>query len=138
MGRISDADTHNALDSRFGAAALVVPTSWFLGLSSTRPANDGTNITEPLAADGYSRVAIANNATSFPAAAGRRKVLNVEVKMPRATASWGLLPYAVLMTGQVGTAGARMGAWADAGQLVVDANVEAVLRAGTLIINSAG
>lgn len=135
MGRISDQDTHNALDVRFGGAAVDVPATWYLGLSSTRPVNDGTNITEPLAADGYARVAIANTAANWPAAAGRRKSLGVKVTMPRATASWGLLPYAVLMTAATG---GRMGAWADAGQLVVDANVEAVLPAGSLTLNSAG
>jgi hypothetical protein len=72
MGRLSDADANNMLDSRFGSVAVAIPATYYVGLSTTTPTNTGTNVTEP-AGGSYARVAVTNNATNFPAAAARSK-----------------------------------------------------------------
>lgn len=64
----------------------------FRGISTySRPAtlylaafNNGTE----LSGNGYARVAVTNNATNFPAATARRKVLAVEQLFPQASATW--------------------------------------------------
>ena len=52
------------LDYLFGSGT---PASYDLGVSSTEPADNGSNITEP-STGGYARVAITNNPTNFPPA----------------------------------------------------------------------
>lgn len=51
-------------DSQFGSAS---PATWWLGLSTTTPNDDGTGFTEPVGG-AYARVSITNNTTNFPAA----------------------------------------------------------------------
>lgn len=64
---------HNArertiADSQFGGGASTwAPATWFLGISTTTPNDDGTNFTEPVGGS-YARVSVANNTTNFPAA----------------------------------------------------------------------
>lgn len=59
-------------DSQFGGGALttsngvvVAPATWYLGLSTTIPNEDGTNFTEPVGL-AYARIAMVNNITNFP------------------------------------------------------------------------
>ena len=61
------------LNHYYGGTALGAPANLFIGLSSTTPAADGTNFTEPVDGvpafkDGYSRVSVANNTTKWPTA----------------------------------------------------------------------
>jgi hypothetical protein len=51
-------------DSQFGSAS---PATWWLGLATTTPNDDGTGFTEPVGG-AYARVSITNNVTNFPAA----------------------------------------------------------------------
>lgn len=72
MGASDDQERLSA-DLHFGAGAVViatvtyVPATWYLGLSTTQPNDDGTGFTEPVGFN-YGRVAAANNGTTFPAA----------------------------------------------------------------------
>lgn len=95
-GRLSDSDANNMLDSRFGGVAVDVPATYYVGLSTTLPTNTGGNITEPVG-NGYARVAVANNAANFPAAAGREKSNGTAITFPFATGPWGSPAFFVLM-----------------------------------------
>lgn len=133
MGRLSDADANNDLDVRFGGATSSAPATYYVGLSTTAPANDGTGITEPVG-NGYARVSVANNATSFPAASSRAKSNGVVITFPTPTAAWGTVGWFVLM--DASTAGA-MHAW---GQLAdaqnPDVSSPVYFPAGSLVINA--
>ena len=52
------------LDAHLGASASLLGATLQLGLSSTTPNDDGSNITEPTGAN-YARVSITNDGTSF-------------------------------------------------------------------------
>ncbi len=69
------------------------PVTWWWALSTTQPAGDGSNFTEPVG-NGYARVLKTNNLTNFPApttVAGRTTVINgTAVTWPDPTGPWGL------------------------------------------------
>lgn len=85
----SDARERAVLDMLFGSGN---PTTWWLGLSTTQPNDDGTGFTEPVGA-GYARVTVTNNATNFPPAttvAGETKKANgTKLTFPNPTGNWG-------------------------------------------------
>ena len=78
-------------DNQFGSAA---PATWYVGLSTTEPSDDGTNLVEPVGGS-YARVAVTNNATNWPAAttvAGvTTKANGAKVTFPNPTGNWGAL-----------------------------------------------
>lgn len=82
-------------DSQFGAGATShAPGTWYQGVSTTVPNEDGTGFTEPVGG-AYARVAVLNNATNFPAATtvggSTTKGIGVKVTYPNPTGSWGPL-----------------------------------------------
>ncbi|KKL76230.1 hypothetical protein LCGC14_2046970 [marine sediment metagenome] len=77
------------LDHVFAAAAFVAPVTTFIGLSTTTPADDGTNITEPPGGAAYARVSKTNNLTNWPAASGGAKSNGTAVTFTTATGDWG-------------------------------------------------
>jgi hypothetical protein len=63
-------DTQEVLiaNSQFGGGATTwAPATWYVGLSTTTPNEDGTGFTEPVGGS-YARVAVTNNTTNWPAA----------------------------------------------------------------------
>lgn len=55
-------------NSQFGGGATTwSPATWYLGLSTTAPNDDGTGFSEPVGGS-YARVAVTNNGTNFPPA----------------------------------------------------------------------
>lgn len=70
-----------------------IPTSYYLGLSSTLPNLSGGNVTEPSASKGYSRVDITAN---LDAPSGGSVKNNTAVYFNEATEDWGDVPYYVL------------------------------------------
>lgn len=134
-GRLSDADANNALDVRFGGVASTAPASYFVGLSSTQPTNTGGNVTEPVVA-GYGRVAVANNATNWPAASGRTKSNGTAVSFPVPTVDWGTLGYFVLYDA---VTGGTMRAWGQlAAPVAITIGATASFAPGQLVINAPG
>ena len=113
MGRLSDADANNMLDSRFGSVAVAIPATYYVGLSTTLPTNTGTNVTEP-SGGLYARVAVTNNATNFPAAAARSKSNGTVITFPTASASWGTVTHFVLYDASTGGVFRAWGALAAA------------------------
>lgn len=82
-------------DSQFGGGATTwAPATWYLGLSTTVPADDGSGFTEPVGGS-YGRVAVTNNAVNFPAATNAdgitRKTNGAKMTFPNPTGSWGNL-----------------------------------------------
>jgi len=81
------------LDHILNDGAYTAPTI-YIGLSTTTPADDGTNITEPVGG-AYARITTA--ATDWdPAAAGSKGNATV-LSFPTATASWGTITHFVLL-----------------------------------------
>lgn len=76
-------------DSMFGSGT---PATWYLGLSTTTPANDGTGFSEPTGGS-YARVAIPNDTANWPAAVTAdgvtRKENGAKFTFPDPTGTWG-------------------------------------------------
>ncbi|MFC5996957.1 hypothetical protein ACFQE5_22355 [Pseudonocardia hispaniensis] len=84
-------------DSQFGGGATTwAPATWYLGLSTTTPNDDGSNFTEPVGG-AYARVAVTNNATNFPPATTSSgtttKTNGAKFIFPNPTGSWGLVTH---------------------------------------------
>lgn len=80
------------LDHVWGNAAFAPADPLYIGLSTTTPNDDGTNITEPVGGS-YARVSVVNNLTNWPVAVGGAKANGVAVDFPTATGSWGTVTY---------------------------------------------
>jgi len=89
MGSISDFLEDELIDHVFDTGAYSPPTI-YVALSTTEPADDGTNVTEP--ADGYARVAH----SSWDAAASRLTENTGTVTFPQASGSWGTITHYAL------------------------------------------
>lgn len=93
-----NARERTVLDREFGSAT---PATWFLGLSTTAPNDDGTNFTEPVGGS-YARVSVTNNATNFPAAATvsgeTTKTNGAKFTFVNPTGFWGVAVYWGLFT----------------------------------------
>ncbi len=94
---MSDARERVVADSQFGGGATTwAPATWYLGLSTTTPADDGTGFTEP-AGGSYARVAVTNNATNFPPATTTGGVTvksnGTAFTFTNPTGNWGMILY---------------------------------------------
>ena len=107
-GRLSNADANNVLDTRFGGFASTAPTTYYVGLSTSQPTDNGNNVSEPDAASGYARVAVPNDATNWPDANNRTKGNGLEIVFPEPTDRWGTIFYFVLYDAPTG---GQMRAW---------------------------
>lgn len=77
------------LDDLFGNATFSPPATLYVGLSSTTPGEDGTGVTEPLAADGYDRVATTASDWNAATLADPSLIDNLSViTFPTATNDW--------------------------------------------------
>lgn len=98
----SDARERQVLDTLFGSGT---PTTWYWGLSTTQPNDDGSGFTEPVGG-AYARVAYTNNTTNFPAAtttSGRTVKRNgTKVTWPNPTGTWGVIGWFGLFTASSG------------------------------------
>lgn len=101
-------DVREALiaDSQFGGGATTwAPATWYLGLSTTLPNEDGSGFTEPVGGS-YARVAITNNATNFPAAVTSSgtttKSNGIKFTFPNPTGTWGAIVYYGFFTASTG------------------------------------
>jgi hypothetical protein len=93
-------------DSQFGGGATTwAPATWYLALSTTTPANDGTGFTEPVGGS-YARVAITNNATNFPAAINdngvTKKIGGAKFTFVNPTGTWGVVTHFGFFTALTG------------------------------------
>jgi len=87
--RLSDAQSNNSLDVRFGAKASNAPATYYFAICTTAPTdNTGAGLVEATGG-AYARVAVTNNAANFPDATARLKSNGTAITWPTATASWG-------------------------------------------------
>ena len=81
------------LDLILGAAGANFPATVYVAASNTIPSDEaGTNFTEPVG-NGYTRVAVTNNGTEWPAAVSGLKSNANDVVFPQATGAWGTIEY---------------------------------------------
>lgn len=93
-------------DSQFGGGATSwAPATWYLGLSTTIPNDDGTNFTEPVGG-AYARVPITNNATNFPPAQtvsnDTTKINGAKFTFVNPTGQWGSISHYGFFTAATG------------------------------------
>lgn len=91
----TDARERTIADSQFGGGATTwAPATWYIGLSTTTPNEDGTGFTEPVGGS-YARVGLTNNATNWPAAVTTSGVTlkknGVAATYTNPTGNWGLI-----------------------------------------------
>ncbi len=92
----------------YGASVWTPPVNIYIALSTTAPTPTGGNVTEPSTADGYGRVAVANNGTNFgPVAVEPSSGYTIANLVAIAfnadvTATWGTPTYWVAYDGPVG------------------------------------
>ncbi len=95
MGSFTNYLENRTLDHFFGATASTAPATLYIGFSTTTINDDGTGITEPVG-NNYSRIAVTNNATNFPAASAGSKSNGVAFVSAVASGSWGTLTHAFI------------------------------------------
>jgi len=76
----------------FGKVATpVIPSTYYVGVSTTTPNTDGTGVTEP-SGGSYARVAISNDGTSFNVPDSNGLVTNKQdLVFPESTTNWGIV-----------------------------------------------
>ena len=79
--------------------SAALPNEYYIGLSTTEPTQDGTNINEPVG-NGYNRVKVESLSAS-----NNGKVVNSNVvEFPQSSGSWGTVTHCVLFDGIGGDA----------------------------------
>lgn len=93
---------NEVLDHVFGRVAMTLNAATiYIGLSTTTPADDGSNFTEPVGGS-YARVAVTNNATEWPSASGGAKANANDVAFPTASGAWGTITHFGVFTASSG------------------------------------
>lgn len=91
-GSFTDFWENEILDHLFSAATYTAPATIHFWASTTSPGDTGGSKTEP-SGNGYTRAAVTNNATNFPAASGGAKANGTAIVWPEATGSWGSISH---------------------------------------------
>ena len=78
------------LNSLFGGVTLNPPSSLYFGLSTTSIDEIGNGILEPVG-NGYTRVTVANNTTSFPTTSTSQKSNGISISFPQSSGAWGTI-----------------------------------------------
>lgn len=74
-----------------------IPTEYYIGLSTTEPTMNGTNVSEPSASTGYSRVLLDNLSAPTNGVVTNTRNINFE----ESTASWGTITHFVIYDAEV-------------------------------------
>jgi hypothetical protein len=88
---------NEVLNKLFGAADFTPPANYYLGLSTTQPADDGSGITEP-SGGSYARVTIPNTDAYWNGASGGETSNEQDAEFAVATGAWGTVGWWVLMS----------------------------------------
>lgn len=75
-----------------------IPSAYYIGLSTTAPAIDGSNVSEPASGSGYSRVVLDNLSAPTDGVVTNTASVNFE----ESTASWGTVTHFVIYDAQTG------------------------------------
>jgi hypothetical protein len=92
MAGLVDSRENAVLDRLFGLAALTPPGTYYVGLMTTAPADDGSGVVEPIGGS-YARVGVTNDLTQWPAASGGQKSNANDIVFPTASAGWGTVTH---------------------------------------------
>lgn len=77
-----------------------IPAAYYLGLSTTAPSADGSNVTE-VSGGSYARIALAGN-LSLSANSSGVVTNNKAISFPESTASWGTVTHFLIYDAQTG------------------------------------
>lgn len=118
---------NRAIDDIFESA-----TQYWIGLSTTKPAVDGTNVTEPSGSGtGYARVLLANLAP----AVGGVKTNTADIPFPESTARWSESPLTHYVVFDNSTGGDLLFYGELVPQRVVEAEgVQLIMKAGQVTL----
>jgi len=96
----STGQRNQTLDLWLGTTAPTPPATYYVALFTVAPNKDGggTEVT----GGSYARVAITNNAVTWPNASGGRKSNGIEIVFPQALANWGTIVAVALMSASSG------------------------------------
>lgn len=86
------------LDHILGGSDYARPATVYIALLTATPtdANTGSTITEP-SGNNYSRVAVTNNGTNWPAASGGSKSNGTAINFATASGSWGTVTHVAIL-----------------------------------------
>lgn len=125
-------------DSQFGGGVTTwAPGTWYLGLSTTQPNDDGTGFTEPVAG-AYARKSVLNDATQFDPAITTNGITTKQNKaaitFANPTGNWGLITHYGWFTA---SSGGQPEYWnpLDAAITVQSGNTPVEFAAGNLIMS---
>lgn len=91
MAALSDYLENKILDHILGGVDFARPANIHFALYTVGPTDSGGG-TE-VSGNGYSRLAMANNSTNFPAASGGSKSNGAAIVFPTATGNWGTITH---------------------------------------------
>jgi len=120
------------LDEYFGKVTPNIPSTYFMGISTTLIQNDGTGATEPTDV-AYDRVAIGNTKVSFTNAINGSLENAVEIEFPESQVDWGIITHWFLADAEVDGNIKVFGKLTN--QRTVEVGTILVLEAGALQIN---
>lgn len=89
------------LDQLFGATAISVPGTYYLGLSTTTISQNGTGATEP-SGYAYARVGIPNTKSYFTVASDLSLSNSQQISFTESTGSWGTITHVFLSSDLTG------------------------------------
>jgi len=141
MGALSDTRAAALLNALYNGGSLGAPATYYFALSSTQPADDGTNVTEPSGgtAAGYARVAKTKNTTNFPTTTTRSIATGTAVTFPDPAPGddWGVIGWFALYSA---SSGGTFEGWGEFGDhvRVDDSQTGPVIPAGTPIAFAPG
>lgn len=101
MANITNILRNSIGDQFFGDVSPTVPNTYYLGISTTPLAVDGTGATEPTDPS-YLRVAITNDKTSFESFTNGTASNLVQLIFPESTVDWGIVQYWFLSDSSTG------------------------------------
>lgn len=87
--------SNKILDNLFGASGISLPSTYYIGLSTTTISSTGTGATEPVG-NAYARVGILNTKAYFSIATNGELSNLSSVTFPVATGSWGTVSHVFL------------------------------------------
>lgn len=113
-----------------GQNSPAIPNAYYVGLSTTEPMLDGSNVSEPSLSNGYSRVLLAD--LSDPASG---VVTNASiVRFPESTGSWGKITHYVVYDGATGGNLLMYGTLPSA--RTIETETEVIIKAGYLKLSA--
>lgn len=136
---ITTSTANSILNAFFGRQNQIsLGSTCYIGLSTTTPANDGSNFTEPESDTGYARVLIGNSSqsgTQLMSAASGGSISNTDniIFFPEALASWGTITYFGIFSSKSASTPIMFGALSTS--ISVPSGYIPIFRAGALTVS---